>query len=475
MIPTALFVVSIYNYHREALPVIENFSRNGWRVAVVLGWIGQTSDDAAEIYANLGCDVERVSDFLAYREQASSSASAAIKVQPQRTAPRPRLWKRLMALFWQLRHQHRARQWVTRCMGRIRPDVIFSGPFHAVGTFDNAFLLKSRQGLVCHCCYPVSAYHGRNSAILARFNNLLRGMLSVNLRADFDGLNRLMARCFSQWTQTRGGTTIFAWDPVVMLAGLLTGLLERDVWHKPSTKFDAVFVFNRFSYDLLARNNYPMEKVHIVGIPLLDAGTARARDPEACRRLYDDLGLGENEPFLLFNVEPSAEHHYCDWDRHWQNFRNMMGIVARQGMPVVLSLHPLCHLEDYAFAEGEFGVRISRQWKIHDLYPHCKFVVSFPCSTNLIAETFGKPLAIYDFFMIAHTDSPRVEEFRLPGALVGHALPEIEANIRQLAAAATPMEQTSAVSPAHSVPASDAIRLHVDNLLNAATPRSAAT
>jgi hypothetical protein len=263
---------------------------------------------------------------------------------------------------------------------------------------------------------------------------------------------------------------------MVMLAGHLTVLLEEESRQRPRTEFEAVFVANHFSYDLLAGNGYPMEKVFVVGVPLLESCTACASDLEACRRLHNDLVLGKNEPFLLFNVEPSAEHHYCDWDRHWQNFRNMMGIVAPQGMPVVLSLHLLCQLEDYAFAEGEFSARISRQWKIDDLYPHCKLVVSFPCSTNLIAETFGKPLAIYDFFRIAHTDSPRGEEFRLLGALVGHALPEIEANIRQLAAAATPMEQTSAVSPAPtSMPAPDAIRCHVENLLNAATPRSEAT
>lgn len=475
--PTALFVVSIYNYHREVLPVIENFSRNGWRVVVALGWRGESADEAAATYAALGCAVEWIPEAMAYRGEAPRSTAipatqpVELMVERKRNVARP-----LISFFGALRQMITVRRWVARFMRQVQPDAVLSGPFHSNGKFDNAFLWASRRRSIIHCCYPVSAYHGRKSAILARFNNLAMGMLPAILRTDFDGLNRLMAKLFPQWTQTSEGTTIFMWEPMGMLAAHLTGLMDGDVWQKPSPNFDAVFVFNRFSRNLLAANDFPMGKVSIVGIPLLDAVVARASGLDECRRLHDDLGLGENEPFLLFNVEPSAEHHYCDWDRHWQNFRSMMGIVARLGMPVVLSLHPLCHLEDYVFAEGEFGVRISRQWKIHDLYPHCGFVVSFPCSTNLIAETFGKPLAIYDFFMIAHPDSPRVDEFRLPGALVGHTLPEIEANIRQLAAPAAPMELGGAVLPAPTfVPASDAIRTRVENLLNDAKKRIAVT
>jgi hypothetical protein len=209
-----------------------------------------------------------------------------------------------------------------------------------------------------------------------------------------------------------------------------------------------------------------MNKVFIVGHPLLEDVLARASKPETCRSLYADLALSSGESFLLFNVEPSAEHHYCDWEKHWQNFRAMMSIVTKQGLPVVLSLHPLCSFEDYAFAEREFGVRISRRWKIYDLYPHCKFVVSFPCSTNLMAETFCKPLVIYDFFLIAHPNSPRVNEFRLPSVLVGHTYTEIAANIMQIGdlAASSGKVATTSVVPTFEK-ASEVIRHQVESLL----------
>lgn len=472
-----LFVVSIYNYHREVQPVVASFMRSGWQVIVAIGWLGRTADEAAAAYSSLGCTVERVPEAMAYRgDIPQSKAISAAKPIGRSGEKKPGITRRLIGLVGILLRMLAVKNWVARFMSRIQPDVVLSGPFHSFGSFDNAFLSASRRSAVLHCCYPVSAYHGKKGSISARFSNLEMGMLPEILRSEFDVLNRLMATLFPQWTQTNEGMTIFMWEPMGMLAGRLTGLMDDDVWQKPSPSFDAIFVFNRFSRDLLASNDFPMDRVFIVGTPLLDDVAARASDPEACRHLHADLGLGADESFLLFNVEPSAEHHYCDWDKHWQNFRTMMGIVTKQGLPVVLSLHPLCRLEDYAFAEGEFGVRISRRWKIHDLYPHCRLVVSFPCSTNLIAETFGKPLAIYDFFMMAHPDSPRVDEFRLPGALVGHTLTEIEANIRQLAAAAASSGQAAAVSPAPTfVPASEAIRTCVENLLNDAKTRIAVT
>jgi hypothetical protein len=468
----ALFVVSIYNYHREVQPVVENFVRQGWQVVAAIGWLGHTADEAASAYASLGCEVMRLPKDMAYPGQEASGKQSGVQDEAgKRAAARPGVLRRIVTCVRLIQRMWQIRGRIAGVVRRIRPDVVLSGPFHSCGTFDNAFVLECRRRRILHCCYPVSSYHGRKSAILARFNNLAMGMLPQVLKVDCDALNGWMSRLFPQWTQTRDGKTIFMWEPMTMLAARLTGLLERDIWQKPSPDFDAVFVFNRFSRGLLESNGFPMDKVVTVGVPLLDAAVARSLDPAARRGMLADIGLREDEPFLLFNVEPAAEHHYCDWDRHWQNFRIMMGIATRQGLPVVLSLHPLCRLEDYLFAETEYGVRIARNWKIHDLYPLCRFVVSFPCSTNLLAETFGKPLAIYDFFGMAQAGSPRAEEFRLPGALVGHAADEIEACVKQAAS----MESRSAATSERMLPASDAIRQHIEALLMTAPGRRLTT
>lgn len=470
--PRALFVVSIYNYHREVRPVVAAFLRAGWQVTATIGWLGKTADEAASDYAALGCGVLRLPAEMAYAGMEPDGNKGPVSKGPKpRPLATPGVLRRMASSLRMILRMRNMRDQLSRFMDSLNPDLVFSGPFHSCGWFDNGFVRDARRRGILHCCYPVSAYHGRESAVLARFNNLAMGMLPSILRSDYDLLNRFLAWAFPGWTQTRNGNTIFMWEPVTMLAAWLTGLMERDIWQKPSPDFDAVFVFNRFSRNLLESNGFPMDKVIVSGIPLLDASVTRAADPAARRAMLVDLGLADGEPFLLFNVEPSAEHHYCDWDRHWENFRAMMRLVTAQGLPVVLSLHPLCRPEDYLFAESEFGVRIARRWKIHDLYPVCAFVVSFPCSTNLIAEVFDKPLAIYDFFLMAHPDSPRVAEFRLPGALVGHTIDEIAANVAQLAGA---LSGEAGRSPPDAVPpaptfmmASDVIRRHVEQLLRA--------
>ena len=76
---------------------------------------------------------------------------------------------------------------------------------------------------------------------------------------------------------------------------------------------------------------------------------------------------------------------------------------------------------------------------------------------------------IYDFFLMAHPDSPRVTEFRLPGALVGHTINEIAANVAQLAGALhgeVERSYSGAELPAPNfVMASDVIRRHTEQLL----------
>jgi hypothetical protein len=472
----ALFVVSIYNYHREVRPVVEAFRRNGWKVTTAIGWLGRTADEAASDYDAMGCCILKLPADIAYQDAESSHIGKSTMSQrkPQQTDKR-RLIRRLVSFALLTLRLLNMRRRVAHFMNELKPHIVFQGPFHSCARFDNGFAREVRRRGVMHCCYPVSAYHGRKPAVMARFNNLALGMLPTLLRADFDLINRFLAWALPDWTQTHNGVTIFMWDPLTMLISRLTGLIERDVWQKPSPDFDAVFVFNYFSQNLLKSNGFPMNKVVVSGIPLLDASVARMADPVARLTMLADLNLDDGEPFLLFNVEPSAEHHYCKWDRHWENFCAMMRLVTALGLPVVLSLHPLCRLEDYLFAEPEFGVRIARTWKIHDLYPACAFVVSFPCSTNLIAEVFDKPLAIYDFFLIAHPDSPRVAEFRLPGALVGHTIDEIAANVSQLAGTlyvkvgssrGVEGSRSGALLPAPTfVMASDVIRRHAEQLL----------
>ena len=80
-----------------------------------------------------------------------------------------------------------------------------------------------------HCYNPFSPYHGRSNAINARFDNLEKGMLSEVLSADYDLLNRLLAKWFPRWNAKRDVKTILMFDPLEMLAGSWTGMMDPNV------------------------------------------------------------------------------------------------------------------------------------------------------------------------------------------------------------------------------------------------------
>ncbi len=424
--PKVLFVVSIYNYHREVLPVVTYLKDTNWNVEVIIGWRGDQSSNASEYYERLGCKVHRINDSYSYLAVPTNSGGKRSTTKLKADSAYSRI-KDIASVFINRLGLRRA---VRDLLEMINPNVILQGPFHSCGSFDNAILVESKSLGISTACYPVSAYQGRSLAIKGRFNNLNNGMLSPRLRGDFDWINRICSIFFRQWIQKRGSQTIFMWDPMLMLGVRLAGLLERDVWHKPSVRFDRVFIYSEYSKQLLLESGYPKKNLEVVGVPLLDGVFKNSGNSEWRFNIFSELGMDLDQPFILLNVEPSAEHHYQDWDTHWENFEGIIIAAISIGVPVILSLHPLCQINNYLFAEEKFGVKIARNQNIHSLYPNCSVVLSFPCSTNLFAEIFDKPLVIYDFLQLTSEDSDTADEFRLPGALIGYSTDEIQAHLR---------------------------------------------
>jgi hypothetical protein len=214
-------------------------------------------------------------------------------------------------------------------------------------------------------------------------------------------------------------------------------LFFNRLWMKPSLDFKRVFVFSEYSAELLRTDGYPMDKVVVSGEPLLDQVWRRVGDAVEQRRLYEYLKLAPGTRFLLVNIEPAAEHSYCDWERHWAFFHELMNAVTGHGMPVVLSLHPLCDAPHYDFVEEKYGVFICRDVKIHELYPFCGLSISFPCSTNLLASIFRKTLVIYDFFHLTDSDPDSTFVHALPGAHIASDGVMLAAIIKELVVTAT--------------------------------------
>jgi adenylyl-sulfate kinase len=109
-IPTVCFVASILNHHREVFPVVEYFSRNGWRVILAIGWVDKTADAAAKLYVNFGSEVSRALDDFTYRGQDRDSEAATLVKPTQGRGSKPHPVKRLIGFLWHLRHQSWARQ-----------------------------------------------------------------------------------------------------------------------------------------------------------------------------------------------------------------------------------------------------------------------------------------------------------------------------------------------------------------------------
>lgn len=478
--PTIMFVFTAESYHREAAPVIDEFAHRGWSARVVLGFRSEHTVRIAEACRVKGIPVELVPAEAAYGKPAD--AGQAVPAAPAVKAVQETAWARTAGLLrgklrvtgiGRLRHFPgyvaqclRRRRFAEELIARRKPSAVMMGSYHSSGQIDNAVARACRRRSIPMYCIPNSPYLGTLTLRVGRLNHLEQGMASQSINVRRGIINRVLGWLFPSWTSVLpDGNRVFYWDPLLMLAATLTGLQMNRLWLKPALDFKRVFVFSDYSRDLLLVDGYPADRIVVSAPPLLDAVRERVGDPVHENALFSHIRLPAGTPFVLFNVEPSAEHDYCDWERHWRQFHETMAAIVECGLPVVLSLHPLCQFENYRFAEAQYGVVISTAYRIHDLYPYCAISVSFPCSTNLLALTFGKPLVIYDHFGILARDEESRALNMIPGAYVAQSSREVAEFVRAIAAGAA-ATGALALRPASSPRASDIIFSTVDRDLS---------
>jgi hypothetical protein len=427
---SALFVFSIVHYYREMMPVARYFRDRGWQVRVIIGWDGSSAKDAAADCRANGLELVEVNPAFLIRSEHGGAVPPAEPSAPGTTSPRAHPFLYRIAMFADsLSKLTRMKRHARALIGTMVPDIVFAGPYHSPDLLHNGIAAVCRVRRIPYCNLPASAYVGEHNSVLGRFLNRRLGMQTSVIDVGYDRLNRLMSHLFPGWTRTRDNVSIFMWDPLLILAARLCGVLVGNIWQKPAESFDVVYVYSEFSRKMLAESGYDPHKIVVCGIPLLDAPRRMLGDKDHRAAMWHRLGLPDDSGFLLFNVEPSYEHRYATHSDHWRRFHELMAAMRRTGMPVVLSLHPLCNIADYEFAEAEYGVAISRDYRIFDLYPYCRLSVSFPCSTNVVAEEFGKPLVIYDYFGMTAENGPRKDLFRLANARYGYTVEEVEREI----------------------------------------------
>jgi hypothetical protein len=450
---TALFIFSIIHYYREMMPVARHFHERGWRVRIIIGWDGDSAARAAADCQSSDLELVEVDPRYLIPDWDGAAARPTEPAASRSKPPAPIPLLRRAAMFADsICKLTRLKRYARALTDAIAPDLVFAGPYHSPDLLHNGIAARCRARRIPYCNLPSSAYVGERNSVLARFLNRGLGMQSSIIDVGYDRVNRLLAHIVPSWTRTDDKTSIFMWDPVLILAARLCGLLTGNIWQKPSESFDAVYVYSGFSRKMLVDSGYNERKVVICGIPLLDA-PRRLRDDAAHRAtMWRRLALPSDDDFILFNVEPSYEHHYASHEDHWRRFNELMAVMRKTGMPAVLSLHPLCNLPDYEFAEAQYGVTISRDYRIFDLYPYCRLSVSFPCSTNVVAAEFDKPLVIYDYFGMTADDGPRKDLFRLPNARYAYNAEEVEREVRAaLATGARPEPMRQAAASACAV------------------------
>jgi hypothetical protein len=442
-----LFVASAVSYFREMAPVVWHFADQGWEVRVLLGSISPlTATVVAECVAR-GIRADIAPTNVSYGAEAAEPQDSAVSQSSPSVFPAEKptsfslpgwvrgalRWTRLgrfLRIPSDFVRMRRIRKFSDRYIAALKPDAVFQGAYHSVGQIDNGIARACEANHIPRYCLPNSGYVGGRIMPVGRRSHLDTGMASEGILVRYDWVNRLFARVFPDWTCTlRDGRQIFYWDPVFIFAAWLNGLFFERLWMKPAIDYQRVFVFSEYSAGLLRDDGYPMDKVLVAGQPLLDSVWERSADMAQQEALYRYLKLSPGTPFLLVNIEPSAEHSYCSWERHWDNFNAVMQAVAAHDMPVVLSLHPLCDAPRYEFAVEKYGIFICKDYKIHDLYPFCGISISFPCSTNLLAEIFDKPLIIFDFHGMTTADEDSTFVHALPGATLAYSGLELSASI----------------------------------------------
>jgi hypothetical protein len=429
----ALFVISIHSYAREARPVVEEFLRRGVETEVLLGWSGASADEWLARWSDLGAEVRFVPEP---RASAPPSQDEQNVVAPttRRRALRSRAG---LALY-------RVRQFavdVKRFRGFIRfgeeilaettPDVVLFGPYGGAGIVEQGIARACQRRGILMCCLSYSAYLGEVWEIEARSYWLGREGFGLTWLADASIVNRVIAHAFPGWVRRRNGRGMFRFDPVRQLLAWVVGLRERNVWQYPSESFDLCFVEFDLTRDLLRRSGYPMERVVVVGKPTLDEVLAGLQEPAHVEKI---LGATGGPGFILYNVEPAAEHFQASWEQHWRHIDDALDALSRLGLPVVLSLHPLCNPDDYRPRAERRGFRMLVEPSLVELYPHCGVSVSYPSSLNPLAAVFGKPLVVYDWWGIVAGPDPAMPSMQIDGARYATNADELEQVVRAVAA-----------------------------------------
>lgn len=452
---TALALFPARHSIAEMMPVIKELIRRGWKVNAVLGWMGPDVSSILEYLRSESVHVIAPPQDLVYgaesedaevqaalpHEQALSADARADRRQGGQTlylrrlllglAERSKSFGQLLAAIGHFRLIRARKRAAAEIFEQTRPNLFVAGNFHSCGRLEGALLRVCLKNAVTSVCILASQLVSREIIRRGRHTQFSMGMIGQQHDVGYSFLNGLLTALWPAAASTQGDRRLLMWTPDVLLPALILRQADADPFQVPSPEFERVFAPTDSAVRLLLIGEYPQDKIRMFGIPRLDEAVRIANSPELRRALRARLGIGPDAPYVLWNIEPSWEHRYCDAPTHWSRVRDIAAVLGRMNFRTVVSLHPLCEPTDYFFLNSEFGIIVDSREGIANLYPDAAFVVSFPCSTNGFAPTFGKEILVYDWFGVRR-DSWRHQVYAQESAYFVESMSEFAEVLRIL-------------------------------------------
>lgn len=435
------FYLSIIHCNIEFGSVVEYCIEEGEDVSVLIGWSGKSAKNAEDKYRALGASIIPISPEMLYGDQELSSGVAKRLSDEIRDTDRSDrtsrpiigFVSRIVGFVHTFAKMWSARKHSSEIVKSLKPDVFVVGCDHSHGKLYNGILAACLKQGIPTIGLATSPIISTETAKRSRFYRLKDGVFQKQWFVDFDILNRFLAKLFPNWVCSNDSLSIFMWDPLDMLAAMLLRLQDDDPWCVPSHLLTRYCTHSEHARKLLHLSKYPMDKVRVCGMPLLDDVSKMLLNKSEYEQVLNDINLVDGQPFILWNMAPSWEHGVMTKTEHFSQVHGIQDILSECNMPVIISLHPLCAYDNYKFLERDSTFLISRNWKIHYLYPLCSFVVSFMCSTNQLASEFNKQIILLDCEGKIVDGGPSAIDHNVEGAILVHSLGDLRDSVQNQA------------------------------------------
>lgn len=394
------------------LPVAEYLhGLDDFRVTALIGWQGESSKEAISHCKKIGMEVLLVPTSLSFGDHmANETPKDNILAQGDKKTTTPSWVKNLKSFrkkisnilkyFPSVKELIFGAKEYLRCLHNknyaaslldlYQFDIAFLGPYLGFN-YDIALVFECYKRNIPSAVLPVFAHVSKAITAKRRYH-------IDSYCTNRSLLAKVLAKFQPNYIYKENGREYFVFEPGRLIAAKLAGLMPLDPCMTaagPVTKF---IVDNKWLYDRYIEDGISKDRLIIAGKPSLDQVFREISNPNFKKNVYETLNLDEDREFLLFSVEPLAEHLVLPWDKHLKILKNVIERLVELNLPVVVSLHPLCDPAKYTFLINDYKCVMPENLKFLSLLPFCKiFIVSAYSSTLFSALSIGKPCVAYDF------------------------------------------------------------------------------